>query len=278
MLLLIFFTLFWNVSYIAASGELSESGGNNANPHNLSSLSSGVSGKITSDDTTQICVFCHTPHGSRPQSTLWGRPNPTDMGNFPTYTSSIYDPSPTPNLGIDDPAIIGTTEYDAASADYPNGASKLCLSCHDGVTAIGTLLSGIEYSVDGAIGNRMIDTTSTKFFGNGGGLDLAASHPISFVYDSSVIAYLNSAAANKFYDFKLPTNITLERDSNNKTRVQCTVCHEPHLDTKVGGYTLPFWRMAGKGVDQADDYDKTCKECHLATYYNPGTPNFHNVP
>src|SRR3990170_476868 len=64
--------------------------------HNLSStvVTGGVAGttdNVTSD-TTEVCVFCHTPHGSRTPGSeaekafpLWNRKISTDLSSAPTY-------------------------------------------------------------------------------------------------------------------------------------------------------------------------------------------------
>jgi hypothetical protein len=261
--------LLWSTSSHAVVGELGDSDGYNDNPHNLSSLNNLSGNKQKAVTETQICIFCHTPHGATPDSPLWGRPNPIGpVGGFPTFAiASIQDPGPPPNLGIDDATIIGTTGY-VASGSYPNGASKLCLSCHDGVTAMGILANGKEIDMD------------MTGLGQGKALkviDLSKSHPISFIYTQAVETYLNSVAATKLYNFIYynapPKTIPLDKYS----RIQCTICHEPHKSTKTGTYALPFWRMKGTGIDAAADYDNTCQQCHDTTYYTYPNP-IHNIP
>lgn len=245
--------LLWNVSSHAV-GELGENGGINSNPHNLSSLSGNTKKALTE---TQICIFCHTPHGARPQTTLWSRPNPDLMGSFPTFTEpgSVQDPSGI--LGINNGAIVGTTLYgnNTSPNEYPNGASKLCLSCHDGVTAMGILANGDEIDMAG---------TGTAL-----GINLAVSHPISFVYNSTVQTYLNTLGKTDVY--KWPTTAYLDGAS----RVQCTICHQPHQDTKTATYILPFWR--GAGTNDVTEYNAICNACHTTTYNNVTFPD-HNYP
>lgn len=251
----LFFTcaalLLWSPSSIAAPGELGDNGGNNTNPHNLSSLSGNAYKAVaqaTPGKETQICIFCHTPHGATPQTTLWGRPDPTGPngdGTFPLFTQGT--------LGIADSTIVDRSEY--GQGEYPNGASKLCLSCHDGVTAMGVLSNGTEIEMTG---NGL--TT--------GAINLATSHPISFKYTADYLTELDTFRGSTY---TLPTTIPLDDDN----RVQCTICHEPHLDTNDGTYTLPFWRTAHKKPTQAEDYNAVCDECHVTNYY-PGID--HTIP
>ena len=100
--------------------------------------------------TTQICIFCHTPHNAKtPQLIpLWNHTATTQT--FTTYTSSTLN------------AVPG----------QPAGVSKACLSCHDGQTAID------------AYGSR-VGTTSMS--GSAAlGVALTDDHPISFTYDAAL--------------------------------------------------------------------------------------------
>src|SRR4029077_11329544 len=84
--------------------------------HNLSASGPGT---LKATTETQVCVFCHTPHGATQGVTpLWNRQ--LSSQTHTAYTSSSLDAN----------AIQG-------SLDQPGGSSKLCLSCHDGTLAIG---------------------------------------------------------------------------------------------------------------------------------------------
>lgn len=252
--------------------------GTNSNPHNLSNRSSNTIRAANSGDPyeTQICVFCHTPHNATAESTLWGRLDPSRMGSFPTFDEGrVVDSSG--NLGINDTDIIATTKYDATQAygEYPNGATKLCLSCHDGVTAIGSLASGRNIAM-----TQDYITDVTKYFDppTNSALRFDRTHPVSFVYTQAVVDYLNAPAvpgpgAGKTDIYSLPSSTSrIKLDSQD--RLQCTACHDPHLDTNNGTtYTLPFWRNAGVGADENADFDLTCNECHQTVLTGTG----HNI-
>lgn len=263
--------LLWGAYTIAAPGELGDNQAQNNNPHNLSSLSTTPGGEtdVKATNTTEICVFCHIPHGGTPQTILWGRAAPGGMGSFPLYSATPRDGSGV--LGIADPTISGSSKYTAAEAsagNYPNGASKLCLSCHDGLTALGVWNGDVEFVV------------SPGFMPTSGIIDLTTSHPISFYYTSAIKDAIN-ALPSKTATYTMPTTVPLEVDSaSGNTRVQCTICHEPHKDTKEGGYTLPFWRNAsGTPGQEANDYDAICNDCHTVGYYPYGSPGGrHNLP
>ncbi len=89
--------------------------------HNLTS-----NPDISATGTTDICVFCHTPHGanlSAPgQAPLWNRLLPEDS------SYQIYDG---PNFDAQD--LTGTRR--------PKGVSLACLSCHDGSIAFDALIN-----------------------------------------------------------------------------------------------------------------------------------------
>ena len=82
--------------------------------HNLSTTGPG---DVRAISESEICIFCHTPHNSLPSSPLWNKDDPG-------YTYILYHSS--------------TTE---AVPGQPDGSSILCLSCHDGTTALGNVLS-----------------------------------------------------------------------------------------------------------------------------------------
>src|SRR3989338_6636926 len=72
--------------------------------------------------TTEICVFCHTPHGSDSSAAvpLWNRTRST--ATYQTYSD------------------LGTATMDADSAPI-GGVSLACLSCHDGTQALDSVLN-----------------------------------------------------------------------------------------------------------------------------------------
>jgi len=230
--------------------------GGSTNKHNLSFNSSNI---VKASSDTRICVFCHTPHGASAQSALWNRKDPT-MTGFKLYGNGVKT-----SLNIDDPAIVGSTQYSSAdSSAYPNGATRMCLSCHDGVSAIGQVLSesspiGMTHNTLGGAYSGGVNASGAKVV-----VDLSTSHPVSFIYKSpasEVITYLNSTAGGGLdgrIDYVLPTIVPLD----SAGRMQCTTCHDPHEDTRTATYNLPFWRNYSNGLNETLDYDSTCGDCH----------------
>lgn len=210
------------------------------NPHNMS-YRVGYSGPMANSPgaggTDQICIFCHTPHSASPKGPLWNRidpKGPSGDGTFPLYNTT--------SLAINfDAAAVALSGYENVSKDsegkplYPNGASRLCLSCHDGVTSIGVLLGNQTIAMN-------IDFATA--------ISLETSHPISFNYNLDVINTLLG-----------PTNYLLPDGTVDIPlaggKMQCTTCHDPHEYVKSEvPYIPPFWRHT--------DYKGVCDSCHVS--------------
>ena len=226
------------------------------NLHNLSS-SATHSGPHAQPESTggtdQICIFCHTPHSATPASTLWSRPDPNTT-TFPLYNSALVI-SGTFSGAYGSSA--GTEEISDYKNDgsYPSGTSRLCLSCHDGVTAIGILSDGTSIAMSGAQDYVTNDTTSPV-------IDLSTTHPISFIYDTPVLTAINNFRTGGTGDtYQLPLNLTVLTPLDGSDKMQCTTCHDPHEDTRNDGSydSLPFWRHQGNGTS----YEDVCNACHI---------------
>ncbi|MFQ6613862.1 MAG: cytochrome c3 family protein, partial [Fidelibacterota bacterium] len=136
---------------------------------------------------------CHAPHNANttvPNSPLWN--HQVTSQTFTPYSSNSLD------------AVTG----------QPSGVSKLCLSCHDGLTAV----DNYGGSTDGTwfiTGREQMGT------------DLSNDHPISFVYDP--------ALANSDGELNDPSNTTtvlggtIQNDLlSGGTTMECSSCHDVH--------------------------------------------------
>jgi len=138
----------------------------------------------------KICAPCHTSHNGikTTAAPLWSR-------NMRNVTYRVY-----------------SSDSMVADVEQPSGVSKLCLSCHDGITAL-----------DSFGKNR--GSVSIKGKGNLG-IDLGTHHPVSFVYNSAL------AAVNKGLKDPVVSSSglggTIARDLLSKQRVECTSCHDVH--------------------------------------------------
>ncbi len=184
--------------------------------HNLSTSGRG---QIKSSSETRICIFCHTSHNSSPDGPLWGHQT-TTPGNFTTYNRATLKNQP----------------------QQPNGATKLCLSCHDGTIAVGAI-KGLSRPIPmqnvGAAG-EIPELRPSNI-----GRDLSGTHPVS-------IPYLQNSALAVDHLRWPPVDPEGKVGPDADGFVQCTACHDPHDDSRSKKY--PFWNKS--------TFDEVCKTCH----------------
>src|SRR5262249_39506692 len=110
-----------------------------------------------------------------------------------------------------------------ATIGQPTGASKLCLSCHDGTVALGMVNTR-------ATAIQMRNSVTTMPPGpNNLGTDLSDDHPISFTYDS--------ALAGADGQLKDPGTLNHKVRLDHDRQLQCTSCHDPH-DNRYGKFLV----------------------------------------
>ncbi len=154
--------------------------------HNLTATGPGT---IKATGVGELCIFCHTPHSATQTRALWNRALPGT--SYKIYTSSTLE----------------------ATLNQPTGASRLCLSCHDGTLALGSL----------RVPPRSGPVTLPPLTGQASlGTDLSDDHPVSFVYDSALALKQGELADPHL----LPKGIRLD----DTGQLQCTACHDPHDD------------------------------------------------
>ncbi len=180
-------------------------------PHDLSAAAGGGA-----------CSFCHTPHGALPGTPLWSRKLSTAV--YKIYESSSLE----------------------AKVGQPTGASKLCLSCHDGTVAL-------TETITGAPGSTYLPPGSANL-----GTDLSDDHPISFVYSSG----LSARDPQLRPPFALPEVLELDRSGE----LQCTTCHDPH-DNRYGDFLV-----------MANERSQMCISCHNLTGWLSSAHQSSNVP
>lgn len=219
--------------------------------HNLGSTAPAANAfksVATSTGTDQVCIFCHTPHNAAKTAFLWNKSTPA-AGAFKLYSS----------------ANLSKTLYDVKlGASSP---SLLCLSCHDGTSAINVLHASslgtdknatMSGQTDGVAVN--IEANLTPFFGSAPGDigdqtgNLTNDHPIGFDY--------NAVRTNNISEYKditgQPTRLFSVADGINPTRtnqVECSTCHDPHIDNTNTPAQSPFLVMSNAG-------SALCLTCH----------------
>ena len=177
--------------------------------HNLSANGPGTIRATTESDT---CLFCHTVHHAGQEAPLWNR----------TSSGATYTPYASSTM--------------KATVGQPTGSSKVCLSCHDGTIALGLVRSRstqIEF----------VNNVTTLPAGKSRlGTDLSDDHPISFTYDSALVA-----ANGELTD---PSALHREVKLDKNHQLQCTTCHDAHND------------QFGKFLVMDNAGSALCTECH----------------
>lgn len=159
--------------------------------------------KTTYNTTGELCIVCHAPHGTDATAVpLWNHNTTSQI--FSTYIGYKF-----PNLG-------------GMSITQPDGASKLCLSCHDGVSAVNQFGGKIQGSGGSAI--------TLGVHASNLGIDLTNDHPVSFVYNTALATLDGSLKDPATATTSLGGTIATDMlDINGK--VQCPSCHEVHDQT-----------------------------------------------
>jgi predicted CXXCH cytochrome family protein len=181
--------------------------------HNLSISGPGT---LTASTESRICIFCHIPHQKGAAARyLWNRSDPANA-YIPYFSSTLK-----------------------ADVGQPTGASRMCLSCHDGTIALGAVASApTEIPLKGMIRFMPHDSPANL------GTDLSDDHPVSFVYDEMLS--LDNRQLRE--PSTLPPQVKLEGN-----QLQCTACHDPHHN--------PY----GRFLVMDNTASALCRACHEMT-------------
>lgn len=239
------------------------------------------------NDYTEVCVYCHTPHGANrtTNAPLWNR-------TMKTTTYQTYD-------------LLNTSSL-TQPVSQPGMNSLTCLSCHDGQTAVDSIInmpgagrflqaqetsenaaflnswnnsrgpdatvharmSGTECLACHSAGAGIVGAGATDFTAFVIGTDLRNDHPVGIRYPST---------AGSGTDFNDPSRKEARLawfDHNGNSRadpneirlyntgdgyeVECASCHDPHGVPSAGpgsAFNATFLRVSnvGSGV---------CLTCH----------------
>ncbi|HEX9757943.1 MAG TPA: cytochrome c3 family protein [Nitrospiria bacterium] len=204
---------------------------------------SGSSRNIFTTETTEICVFCHTPHGSNAagaafKAPIWNR-------NLSTASYILYDQTWSKSFEGE------------VNPGAPTGYSRLCLSCHDGTIALGSVVNrpgsggynADPFNLTYPNANQVPPIPNTIPVGSGEktgdtrrlGTDLRNDHPISFRFDTQ-LAVLDTELVDPGPNQQVPAKVSDATPISPMRRydgatvgvydsVQCTSCHNPHAVT-----------------------------------------------
>ncbi|SNB45263.1 cytochrome c3 family protein [Geobacter sp. DSM 9736] len=203
--------------------------------HDLSTLDQ-------SNQRAEICVYCHTPHNTVEAVPLWNRNNPS------AYLFRLYN---SPTLS----SVVRSTRVMESQS-----ISLFCMSCHDGITAMGDVkVNPTIPSQRGAVAQGIFELRiPQRAYENPGlGFDLKNSHPIAFDYNlayeeddglnppSHVMTAFNALARTGATKSQ---NFLYGLDSN---MFECASCHRVHDPGSSGN----FLRIE-------NDHSQLCFACH----------------
>lgn len=140
------------------------------------------------------CADCHMPAGGSGMAV-------GGMGSGEWSTRHTADGVPTFKL-------YSSPSFDALGTDIgqPDGASKVCLGCHDG-------------SYPG------VRNKGATFMFN----DLSRTHPISFTYNSALVSRVRRGTLNDPRSTSSGLGGTIASDLlDERGKMQCTSCHDVH--------------------------------------------------
>lgn len=203
--------------------------------HDLSFDSATSGPRAVSEKDT--CVFCHSVHQPSRVESLWGRKDSQETFTF--YASNYLNSY----LGMAQPTM----------ADLQGSRSKLCLSCHDGVTALGSVYNlASPIQVQGALSASAVI-----------GTDLSNDHPV--LYDVKPGAGPPAQPGTNPEIILPPAGDKVKLYGDSK-RVECTSCHDPH-DSQNGSFLVK--PNAGAAL---------CLTCHQKTGWSASAHATSNRP
>ncbi|MGE5359209.1 MAG: cytochrome c3 family protein [Bacteroidales bacterium] len=174
-------------------------------------------------NTGDSCAGCHTPHNANAtyKAVLWNRSYVPTAAAFTPYDANVNS----------------DFKGGAVSLGTGSATSLLCMSCHDGTSAL----------------NAVIDTPSGTTFKTGAvpgasliGVDLSNDHPVGFSYDTSITG---QGAPARLVQTPDPTKVKLFGNTGAR-RVECASCHDAH--STAGGF------LRSPNTNSA-----MCLACHL---------------
>ncbi len=241
------------------TSKFSNHGGISNTRHNMTQSTIGAGAGVMNpyrNDYDEVCVYCHTPHGSNAtsQAPLWNH-------TLTSATYSTYDQ-------------VGSTTL-TGTVVAPGPASLTCLSCHDGTISVDSIInmpgsggynaaqatsqnnaflntwnntSGADASVhiglsstasQGCLachsgGAGIVGAGATDFSAFALGTDLRNDHPIGVTFGAA--GDLAEFSGTKSRMLFVDTNGNGRPDKNEVRlykngdvyKVECASCHDPH--------------------------------------------------
>jgi len=234
-------------------------------PHDFTLMNAPGTGPGGAQNSTAIgkCTFCHTPHKAQQSALIWNHTLSTNSYSWSDTTSTVGG-TPLPS--------IATTW---------NGASKLCLSCHDGTVAIGDVawfkkaahqgvaaINPLNMANATLLNSRIADATGSLNknhpvahpFPRGGqrntynsvqnGVAAAASGWVADPTANGIRLFTDAAGTVAVWDSAASPAAT-------NVGIECSSCHDPHNGSGVQATYFLRGELEGNGVNYL------CTKCHV---------------
>lgn len=189
--------------------------------------------------TTQVCVFCHTPHNAVGSASgpLWNHTGSPAATSYTVYASATMSQT-MPGT----PATMGSQ-------------TLACLGCHDGTVSTGAVANvngtatftgvGLNPALTVKAGATNVSATGVLTGVNLVGTDLSNDHPVSINYVTTGTGYkalpVSGIFANGVKVFS--------------SKVECASCHDVHVPGTAAAGTAPFLRTSNAA-------SALCTTCH----------------
>lgn len=223
----------------------------------IHNMSSSAPYPMYKSDESEICIFCHTPHGGRLEGPLWNRSLAT--GPWTHYNS----------------ATLSTYLQGLSASRAISDESLLCMACHDGSISVMHLLnpsntlgrnprSTFTFNDNVPIPPQFDGSPGAKIGGSRGNAgafgDLRDDHPISFSYNLVLGSAEYGVGGVKENQLRaLATAKTWGGEGvrffGTDNRVECSSCHDPHVDYVTDARYTPF-------LIRPNDSSNLCLACH----------------
>ncbi|HEY6871690.1 MAG TPA: cytochrome C [Geobacteraceae bacterium] len=227
----------------------------------------------TPDPLQRVCVFCHTPHNASTayaDAPLWNRTESASANITPYVWQAPA------NLATD--ATGGNMSI--TQADVLTGPTRLCLTCHDGVTAVDQHGPAAGTANLSAASGTAIDSASGRAW-----QDLTTTHPVGFLYSEALALrgtgeLVDPSTGAEFIDTvdasgvrALNTYFGTNRlaakkisDTLYSGRVTCASCHEVHnkdnaLNPLASG--APAGDARNYFLRASEERSAICLSCHI---------------
>ena len=226
--------------------------------HDINYLSS-TTGLYEQDEFERVCVFCHTPHNavvtsSGVSSPLWN------------HAATIVQLAPYQ-------WAMPANKSIQFNSDPLIGPSRLCMSCHDGVTAVD------DHGAAGRKkGGHPMPANTGRVVNN-----LQIIHPIGFLYSDAMAARpgqltdpnstsflssspfgADSASSNTFTRVGFTQGATLIASTLYGGYVTCATCHDAHNTNNAVNLPDPDTGIVANYFVRAPEQGSAlCLSCHI---------------